>query len=93
MSRFPNRGAGLAQVVRGFYAYHAVPTNYRALVLFRVRITQLWKRTLIRRSQRATVRWDRMICLRDRYLPRPLIMHPWPERRFNVMPPRQEPYA
>ena len=27
----PNRGTWLAQVVRGFFAYHAVPTNYAAL--------------------------------------------------------------
>ena len=84
----PAQGRWLGQVVRGFYAYHAVPTNYRALVLFRVRITRLWRRALMRRSQRATVRWDRMVRLRDRYLPRPQIQHPWPERRFDVMHPR-----
>jgi hypothetical protein len=84
----PLQGRWLAQVVQGFYAYHAVPTNYQALVLFRVRIMQLWRRALMRRSQRATVRWERMVHLRDRYLPRPRILHPWPERRFDVRHPR-----
>lgn len=84
----PAQGRWLAQVVRGFYAYHAVPTNYQALVLFRVRIAQLWKRALMRRGQRASVPWRRMMHLRDRYLPRPRILHPWPERRFDVMHPR-----
>ena len=32
----PEQGKWLGQVVRGFFAYHAVPTNYRALVVFRV---------------------------------------------------------
>jgi RNA-directed DNA polymerase len=88
-----NQGRWLAQVIRGFYAYHAVPTNYSALVLFRVRVAQLWKRALMRRGQRATVPWERMIRLRDRYLPKPRILHPWPERRFDVMHPRWEPCA
>lgn len=89
----PVQGSWLAQVIRGFNAYHAVPTNYRSLVLFRVRVTQLWKRTLMRRGQRATVPWRRMMQLRDRYLPRPRILHPWPERRFAVKHPRWEPCA
>ena len=88
-----DQGRWLAQVIRGFYAYHAVPTNYRALVLFRTRLTRLWKRALMRRSQRATVTWERMLSLRDRYLAMPRILHPWPERRFDVKHPRWEPCA
>jgi group II intron reverse transcriptase/maturase len=80
----PKQGQWLAQVIRGFNAYHAVPTNYRSLVLFRDRVTRLWKRALMRRGQRATVPWRRMMQLRDDYLPSPRILHPWPERRFDV---------
>jgi len=87
------QGKWLGQVVRGFYAYHAVPTNYRALVVFRVRIAQLWKRALMRRSQRARRTWKRMERLLEAWLPRPRILHPWPERRFAVMHPRWEPCA
>jgi len=89
----PEQGKWLGQVVRGFFAYHAVPTNYRALVVFRVRIAQLWKRALMRRSQRARRTWKRMERLLDAWLPRPRILHPWPERRFAVMHPRWEPCA
>jgi len=88
-----DQGRWLAQVIRGFYAYHAVPTNYRALVLFRVRVARLWKSALRRRSQRATVTWKRMTSLCDRFLPSPRILHPWPERRFDVRHPRWEPCA
>lgn len=89
----PEQGRWLGQVVRGFYAYHAVPTNYRCLVVFRVRIAQLWKRALMRRSQRGRRTWRQMPRLTAAWLPRPRILHPWPERRFAVMHPRWEPCA
>jgi RNA-directed DNA polymerase len=89
----PEQGRWLGQVVRGFYAYHAVPTNYPALVVFRVRIAQLWKRVLMQRSQRARRTWKQMPRLLDTWLPRPRILHPWPERRFDVKHPRWEPCA
>jgi len=80
-------------VVQGFFAYHAVPTNYRSLVNFRVRLVQLWKRALMRRSQRARRTWKRMARLVEAWLPRPRILHPWPDQRFAVMHPRWEPCA
>jgi hypothetical protein len=89
----PEQGKWLGQVVRGFLAYHAVPTNYQCLVVFRVRITQLWKRALMRRSQRGRRTWKQMPKLIDDWLLRPRILHPWPERRFDVMHPRWEPCA
>jgi RNA-directed DNA polymerase len=89
----PEQGKWLRQVVQGFFAYHAVPTNYRSLVIFRVRIAQLWKRALMRRSQRARRTWKRMAKLVEDWLPRPRILHPWPEQRFAVMHPRWEPCA
>jgi len=89
----PEQGKWLSQVVRGFFAYHAVPTNYQCLVVFRVRIAQLWKRALMRRSQRGRRTWKQMPKLIDDWLPRPRILHPWPERRFEAMHPRWEPCA
>src|SRR5215831_952019 len=44
----PQQGNWLRQVVTGFFAYHAVPTNFRALAAFRVHITRLWRRALRR---------------------------------------------
>ncbi|HET9304629.1 MAG TPA: group II intron reverse transcriptase/maturase [Candidatus Sulfotelmatobacter sp.] len=89
----PEQGKWLGQVVRGYFAYHAVPTNYRSLVVFRVRIARLWRHALMQRSQRARRTWKQMLRLLDDWLPQPRILHPWPERRFDVMHPRWEPCA
>src|SRR5699024_10197544 len=43
------QGRWLRSVVKGYFAYHAVPTNWRALAAFRHHITVLWRRTLQRR--------------------------------------------
>ena len=56
----PVQGAWLAQVVSGFFNYHAVPTNARALSAFRDRVVELWRRSLRRRSQRDFTTWERM---------------------------------
>ncbi len=56
----PVQGARLAQVVSGFFNYHAVPTNARALSAFRDRVVELWRRSLRRRSQRDFTTWERM---------------------------------
>lgn len=87
------QGAWLGTVLRGFYAYHAVPTNSVALWDFRYNITDLWRRALRRRSQKDAVTWKRMTVLQERWLPRPRITHPWPSIRFAVKHPRWEPGA
>ena len=48
----PEQGKWLRQVVSGYFNYHAVPTNSRALGAFRHHVTDLWRRTLRRRSQK-----------------------------------------
>jgi len=48
----PSQGQWLRQVVTGFFAYDAVPTNLDALAAFRYHIMVLWMRTLTRRSQK-----------------------------------------
>ena len=89
----PEQGQWLRQVVTGFFAYHAVPTNSPALGAFRHHVIDLWRRTLRRRSQTADVTWARMTKLADDWLPKPRILLPWPSERFAVRHPRQEPYA
>jgi hypothetical protein len=89
----PEQGKWLQQVTTGFFAYHAVPTNSRALMAFRHHVSVLWKRTLSRRSQKATVTWARMLRLVHAWLPPPRILHPWPTQRFDVNHPRWEPSA
>ena len=84
----PDQGRWLKQVVTGFFAYHAVPTNARALSAFRHYVTALWRRTLRRRGQKDAMTWARITKLADAWLPKPRILHPWPDQRFAVMHPR-----
>jgi RNA-directed DNA polymerase len=80
-------------VVRGYFAYHAVPTNTRALSAFRHHVVDIWRRALRRRSQKDRTTWAMVDKLADRWLPKPRISHPWPAQRFRVKHPRWEPYA
>jgi group II intron reverse transcriptase/maturase len=89
----PEQGKWLRQVVRGYFNYHAVPTNAHALAVFRHHVTDLWRRTLRRRSQKDRMTWERMTQLVSDWLPEPIILHPWPSDRFAVTHPRWEPYA
>jgi RNA-directed DNA polymerase len=84
----PAQGKWLWQVVRGYFNYHAVPTNFRALVAFRTEIAKRWHRVLTRRSERTKLNWERMKRLIDDWLPKPRILHPWPDKRFAVSYPR-----
>jgi len=89
----PVQGKWLWYVVNGYFNYHAVPTNGRALHVFRHHIIDLWRRTLRRRSQKDRMTWTRMTQLANDWLPKPTILHPWPSDRFAVTHPRWEPYA
>jgi RNA-directed DNA polymerase len=89
----PEQGKWLGRVVRGYFNYHAVPTNAHAVVTFRHHVTDLWRRTLRRRSQKDRTTWAWMTKLADTWLPKPIILHPWPSDRFAVTHPRWEPYA
>ena len=79
----------LGQVVSGCFK----PTNGRALSAFRFFVTDLWRQTLRRRSQKDGITWERIARLADDWLPKPKILHPWPKQRFAVRHPRWEPYA
>jgi RNA-directed DNA polymerase len=81
-------GKWLGHVVKGYFNYHAVPTNIRALRTFRDEIARRWRQVLCRRSDKGHLAWDRMRQLADVWLPRPRIIHPWPNRRFAVRHPR-----
>ena len=89
----PSVGKWLAQVVQGYFAYHAVPNNMPALEELRIRVINLWRRMLRRRSQKDRTTWDRMAKIANDFIPTPKILHPWPRQRFAVRHPRWEPYA
>ena len=84
----PDQGKWLWSVVNGYFNYHAVPTNSRALVTFRTEIARRWRRVLTRRSERTKLNWKQMKQLMDAWLPKPQILHPWPDKRFAVRHPR-----
>jgi group II intron reverse transcriptase/maturase len=84
----PEQGRWLKAVVTGFFAYHAVPTNSRALGAFRYHVTKLWLSTLRRRSQKDRMTWERMAKIAAHWLPAPRVLHPWPNQRFAVKHPR-----
>ena len=89
----PEQGVWIKQVVRGFFAYHAVPTNGAALRAFYYYVKRIWLRTLRRRSQKDRFSWQQMHSLAADWIPQPRILHPYPDRRFAVMHPRREPCA
>ena len=78
----PEQGKWLMQVVTGYFRYHAVPTNIRALSKFRDGVALRWRRLLGRRSQKGCQSWAGFAKLVDHWLPQPRILHPWPNQRF-----------
>ncbi len=80
----PEQGKWLQSVVRGYFAYHAVPTNIRSLASFRTQIGRHWLKALNRRSQRDKTNWARINALTKRWIPPARISHPWPDKRFDV---------
>jgi RNA-directed DNA polymerase len=78
-------GRWLASVVGGYYRYHGVPRNLKALEQFGKAVRRLWHRALGRRSQTARITQTRMSQLVEMFLPRPCICHPYPEARLRVM--------
>jgi hypothetical protein len=89
----PVLGKWLGRVVRGYFEYHAVPTNIEALSKFRYDAVYLLWRVLLRRSQRDGTTLSRITKIADAYLPKPRILHPIPRVRFAVKHPRWEPCA
>lgn len=78
-------GAWLGSVVRGHFQYFGVPQNIEALASFRFVVVGMWHKTLCRRSQRAYVTLDRMQCIADRWIPKPRIVHPYPNERLRIV--------
>jgi group II intron reverse transcriptase/maturase len=77
-------GRWLRSVVHGYYNYHAVPTNLRAMKAFRREIAEAWLHARRRRSQRDHTTWEDLKPTLQRWLPPPQYRHPWPEDRMKV---------
>jgi RNA-directed DNA polymerase len=80
----PEQGAWLHRVVKGYFAYYAVPTNIDRLCSFRSQVIRNWRQALRRRSQRSRMSWERMGALGARWVPSARVLHPWPEVRFDA---------
>jgi hypothetical protein len=90
----PEQGRWLRQVLRGYFAYHAVPANSRRTTAFVFHVVRHWRRAPMRHSQKKFfVPWQRMKLLVARWIPSARVRHPWPTSRFLVKHPRWEPSA
>jgi RNA-directed DNA polymerase len=81
-------GKWLRSVVQGYFNYHAVPGNLANLRSFRSQVIRRWMRALRRRSQKSRMTWPRLVALAARWLPKPSILHPYPNLRFDAKHPR-----
>ena len=70
---------------------YAVPGNYDAIETFRSQASRHWYKALRRRSQNASLTWERMRRFEARWLPPAKIMHPWPEQRFDARTQERSP--
>ena len=79
-------GKWLASHLRGSYQYYAVPGNMKSLRAYYTAIGRMWLRTIRRRSHKAKARWtwERFYRLQQNWLPRPRVIHPYPNQRFDA---------
>jgi group II intron reverse transcriptase/maturase len=77
-------GQWLRSVVRGWMNYFAVPGTSSVLNEFVTQVERLWLRQLRRRSQRGSrYQWSAFRKLSARWIPRPKIVHPYPDQRLR----------
>jgi RNA-directed DNA polymerase len=89
----PHVGAWLRRVVQGHDNYYGVPGNIQSLKSFQTQVERYWFRAIRRRSQRHRRPWSRFRSLAKQWVPKPQIVHPYPDTRFYARHPREEPYA
>ena len=87
MIAWPMSVRGSGKVVLGYYQYHAVPGNTTQLRIFKLRVCRLWQSVLVRRSQRAQMRWECFTPVLNRWIPPPRVLHPYPDARFYATHP------
>ena len=81
-------GAWLRSVVQGYFNYYAVPGNFDSLNAFRTQVSRFWHWTLLRRSQKRQFNWVKMRKQIEYWIPKPRVLHPYPETRFTATHPR-----
>jgi RNA-directed DNA polymerase len=81
----PEQGQWVESVVRGYFAYHAVPSNIQRLAAFRTQVIRSWHHALRRRGQRNRMTWMKMARLANHWIPAARVQHPYPWNRFEAM--------
>lgn len=77
------QGKWLRSVVQGYFNYHAVPSNRKAMDSFRTQIGHGWLRALRRRSQKGrSLTWERMQRQIMKWIPTARVLHPYPNQRL-----------
>lgn len=74
----------LKRVVQGHMNYFSVPGNSRRINAFRTAVQKIWYKSLKRRSQRSRLNWKKFGTFVNTVLPKVKVLHPWPEKRFDV---------
>lgn len=87
-SLIDEQGRWLATVLKGHYAYFSVPTNLPSVRTVRHHVKVRWYLSLLRRGQKRRLTWPRMNVVAEKYLPMPVVLHPWPDSRFRDKHPR-----
>lgn len=78
----------LRQIVTGHFAWSAIPTISRARSALRRHVVDLWPRLPRRCSEKGHMAWDCIATLGGEWLPKPRVLHPWPNHGFAVIHPR-----
>jgi RNA-directed DNA polymerase len=81
-------GRWLKRVIQGHINYYGVPFNSKCIGQFVEEVKKLWFKSLRRRSQRHRMTWERYNYYIKYWLPKPKIVHPYPEQRFYAKHPR-----
>jgi group II intron reverse transcriptase/maturase len=81
-------GAWLRRVILGYFRYHAIPGNGKALNTFLKEVTRYWLMVLRRRGQKRRMNWKRFKPIVKAWIPTPRVLHPHHNQRFYAKHPR-----
>ena len=77
-------GAWLNRMLKGHLNYYAVSGNSPSLWWYFNEVRWRWLKSLKRRSQRASMSWEKFTSITDRFFPSIRILHPLPCHRFDA---------
>jgi group II intron reverse transcriptase/maturase len=75
-------GEWLRLVVKGYFNYFAVHDNLNMLSKFKSLLCNIWLKVIRRRSHKSIMTWESFIPIIDKYIPDPILVHPYPSQRM-----------